>query len=44
MLVQAYSDLIAEAHVTWAAYLWAVELWYAYAMEVSTVLFGQPEK
>lgn len=44
MLIQAYPDIIAEAHVAWAAYLWAVELWYAYAMEVRTVLFGRPEQ
>ena len=41
MLVQAYPDSITKAHVAWAAYLWAVELWYAYAMEVSTVSSGQ---
>ena len=34
-LVAAYPAHFEAAWFTWEAYLWAVQLWYAYAMQVS---------
>lgn len=34
-LVTAYPDVIPQEHMSYPAYLWAVQLWYAYAMQVS---------
>ena len=33
-LVQAYPQHLKAAWFTWEAYLWALQLWYAYAMKV----------
>ena len=35
-LVTAYPQLLQASWFTWEAYLWAVQFWYAYAMQVST--------
>ncbi len=34
-LLQAYPGLLQPEWLTWEAFLWAVECWYAYAIEVS---------
>lgn len=34
-LVAAYPAHLQAAWFSWEAYLWAVQLWYAYAMQVS---------
>ena len=34
-LVAAYPAHLEAAWFSWDAYLWAVQLWYAYAMKVS---------
>ena len=34
-LVAAYPQHLQAAWFSWEAYLWAVQLWYAYAMQVS---------
>lgn len=34
MLTMAYPEQLSAALFTWPAYLWAIELWYAYAIEV----------
>ncbi len=34
-LVAAYPAHVEAAWFSWDAYLWAVQLWYAYAMKVS---------
>ena len=34
-LLQAYPGLLQPEWFTWEAFLWAVECWYAYAIEVS---------
>ena len=33
-LVTAYPAYMQSEWFTWEAYLWAVQLWYAYAMQV----------
>lgn len=33
-LVAAYPTHLEAAWFSWDAYLWAVQLWYAYAMQV----------
>jgi len=33
-LVKAYPAVILDSHVSHQSYMWAVQLWYAYAMEV----------
>ena len=33
-LVTAYPQFLQAAWFSWEAYLWAVQLWYAYAMKV----------
>lgn len=34
-LVTAYPQQLQGSWLSWEAYLWAVQLWYAYAMQVS---------
>ena len=34
-LVTAYPQQLQADWFTWESYLWAVQLWYAYAMQVS---------
>ena len=34
MLLTAYPEQLSADLFTWPAYLWAIELWYAYAIEV----------
>ena len=34
-LVTAYPQQLRADWFTWEAFLWAVQLWYAYAMQVS---------
>lgn len=33
-LLTAYPQFLTPDMFNWSAYLWAVELWYAYAMQV----------
>ena len=39
-LVTAYPSIIRPEHVSHDSYLWAVMLWYAYAMEVGLRLLA----
>lgn len=45
MLVTAYPALILPQHVDWDSFLWAVQLWYSYSVQVRSIpppLFPAP--